>query len=383
MEFFKDFDPHSVASPCFVVDTDALEHNLKILDDVQKKSGAKILLALKGFAMWKVAPLVSSYMYGTCASGLWEARLGREEFSGIVSTYSPAYKESEIAEIMELSDHVIFNSPAQFRRFKSYARSASHPVELGLRVNPEQSEAPVAIYDPSGPYSRLGTVLSEFDSSIAYELDGLHFHTLCEQNADALERVLRAFEERFGSFVQGRKWVNWGGGHHITRADYDRNKLIDLVKRFRERYGTDVYLEPGEAVALNTGVLVAEVLDIVHNGMDIAILDASASTHMPDVLEMPYRPEIWGAGEPGEKPYTYRLGGPSCLAGDIIGDYSFDKALKAGDRLVFSDMAHYSMVKTTTFNGVKLPSIALYSSTNKKAEHIRHFDYTDFKNRLS
>ncbi|MEM5947523.1 carboxynorspermidine decarboxylase [Spirochaetia bacterium 38H-sp] len=383
MDFFKGFDPYSVQSPCFVVDTDAVEYNLRILDDVQKRSGAKILLALKAFSMWHIAPLISSYLCGTCASGLWEAELGREEFDGIVSTYSPAYKESEIVRIMELSDHVIFNTPSQFLRFKDYASSSSHPVELGLRVNPEQSEAPVAIYDPSGPFSRLGTVLSEFDPSIVDELDGFHFHTLCEQNADALERVLRAFEERFGEFVSGRKWVNWGGGHHITREDYDTEKLINLVCDFIARYDVDVYLEPGEAVALGTGVLVAEVLDIVHNGMNIAILDTSATTHMPDVLEMPYRPHIWDAGEAGEKAYTYRLGGPSCLAGDVIGDYSFDRPLKPGDRLVFSDMAHYTMVKTTTFNGVKLPSIAVYSSTSRKAEHVRHFYYSDFKNRLS
>ncbi|ADN01272.1 carboxynorspermidine decarboxylase [Spirochaeta thermophila] len=380
---FQGFDPQAVPSPCFVVDRDAVEENLKILDRVQREGGARVLLALKGFAMWSLAPLVSSYLSGTCASGVWEARLGRECFGGIVSTYGPAYKEDEVRELLTLTDHLIFNSFSQWERFGPLVGSAPRRVEAGIRVNPERSGAPAAIYDPSGPNSRLGVVRSRFRPELLDGISGLHFHTLCEQNVDALEAVLQAFEERFGEFVPRMRWVNWGGGHHITRPDYDVDRLIDLVRDFRSRYGVDVYLEPGEAIALGTGVLVAEVVDIVENGMRIAVLDTSATTHMPDVLEMPYRPEVWGAGLPGERPYTYRLGGISCLAGDVIGDYSFDRPLEVGDRLVFDDMAHYTMVKTTTFNGVKLPSIGIWSSKEQSFTLVRSFEYEEFKRRLS
>ncbi|HIP59753.1 MAG TPA: carboxynorspermidine decarboxylase, partial [Campylobacterales bacterium] len=346
-------------------------------------SGTKILLALKGFAMWSTFDLVGKYLCGTSASGLYEAKLGREEMNKEVHTYSPAFKEEEIEDIARLSDHIVFNSPEQIRRFLKKAKAVNSSISCGLRVNPEFSSAPVDLYNPCGLYSRLGTTIANFDPEILEELDGLHFHALCEQNVDALEGVLKAFEEKFGKFISKMKWINFGGGHHITRKDYDVDRLIEVIRDFKARYNNiTVYLELGEAVGWQAGPLVASVLDIIHNGMDIAILDVSAEAHMPDTLAMPYRAEVRGAGEAGEKSYTYRLGGNTCLAGDIMGDYSFDKPLKVGDKIVFEDQIHYTMVKTTTFNGVQHPSIAIWTKENE-LKIVREFGYEDFKNRLS
>ena len=376
-------DISKVKTPCYVCEEELLENNLKILDYVQKKSGAKILLALKGFAMWSTFDLVGKYLAGTSASGLHEARLGREEMNREVHTYSPAFIEEEIEEIARLSDHIIFNSPNQVKRFLKKVKDANPAISCGLRVNPEQSTAPVDLYNPCAPYSRLGTTLKNFDPDIIEELDGLHFHALCEQNVDALEGVLEAFEDKFGEYISGLKWVNFGGGHHITRSDYDVKSLIEVILNFKRRYNDiTVYLEPGEAVGWQTGPLVASVLDIVHNGIDIAILDVSAEAHMPDTLAMPYRAEVRGAGKAEEKKYTYRLAGNTCLAGDIMGDYSFDEPLKIGDKVVFEDQIHYTMVKSTTFNGVKHPSIAIWTKDNE-LKVVREFGYEDFKSRLS
>jgi carboxyaminopropylagmatine decarboxylase len=386
MERFRKFDARRVPSPCFVVDELAVEHNLRILDRVQRASGAKILLALKAFAMWSLAPLVSRYLKGTCASGLHEARLGREEFGGEVHVYSPAFTEPDLAEILEISDHVVFNSSAQWERFQPLARAAAarRPgLRFGLRVNPEHSEGAAPIYDPCAPYSRLGMPRARFPADRLDGISGLHFHTLCEQDFAPLERTVAAFEAKFGEFIGRMEWINFGGGHHITRQDYDVDALIRLVVDFRTRHGVQLYLEPGEAIAINTGVLVAEVLDLPWNGMPLAILDTSATCHMPDTLEMPYHAQLTGAAAPGEHAHTYRLGGQTCLAGDVIGDYSFPAPLQVGQRLVFEDMAHYTMVKTTTFNGIRLPSIAIWNSETDALRVVRDFGYEEFKRRLS
>ncbi len=376
-------DPYRVPSPCFVLDADALERNLAILADVQQRAGCKILLALKGFAMWRAFPLIRRHLSGTAASGVHEARLGAEAFGGEVHVYSPAYRDVEVDELTGIVDHMVFNSFSQWERHRERVQRAKRPIQCGMRVNPEHSEVKVALYDPCAPGSRLGVTEAAFRRDLLDGLSGLHMHTLCELNADALERTLPAFEKHFGGFLPSMSWVNLGGGHHVTRPDYDIERLIRIIQDFRERWHVDVYLEPGEAIALNAGVFVATVLDIVHNHMDIAILDASASTHMPDVLEMPYRPAIVGAGMPGELAHTYRLGGVSCLAGDVIGDYSFAEPLRPGRRLVFLDMAHYTMVKTTTFNGVPLPAIAIGRGEEGAIEIVRQFGYDDYKTRLS
>lgn len=368
-------------TPCYVVDEELLRKNLEILKEVSDRSGAKILLAQKAFSMFRVYPLIKKYLAGTASSGLYEARLGREEFGGETHVFSPAYSEREFAELLTLADHLIFNTPGQLSRFGTRAKQAGK--EVGLRLNPECStQEGHGIYDPCAPGSRLGTVKSEFQEELFPLLDGFHIHTLCEQNSDALERTVEALEEGFGSFLPKLKWLNLGGGHHITRKDYDRERLIRLIVRLREAYGVEIYLEPGEAVVLNAGFLVTTVLDTMKNGMDIAILDASAACHMPDVIEMPYRPPLKDSAEPGEKANTFRLGGPTCLAGDVIGDYSFDWPLSAGDRLVFEDMALYTMVKTNTFNGMALPSLALLKEDGSLCV-IKRFGYEDFKGRLS
>ena len=385
-ERFGRLDTRRLPSPCFVVDEVAVEENLKLLNKVQTAGGAKVLLALKAFSMWSLGPLVAKYLSGTCASGLHEARLGRDYFGGEVHTYSAAYTESDLREVLKISNHVVFNSPAQWHRFKKISQEqqkANPKLKFGLRVNPEHSEGHTALYDPSAPFSRLGTPRGEIRPGDLDGLSGLHFHTLCEQDFPPLERTLAAFEQKFGDLLQGMQWVNFGGGHHITRPGYQVEALISLVKEFTKRRELRVYLEPGEAIAYHAGVLVAEVLDLMHNGMPIAILDTSATCHMPDTLEMPYRASIIGAGEPGARPHTYRLGGQSCLAGDVIGDYSFDRPLEVGQRLVFEDMAYYSMVKTTTFNGVRLPSIAIWNSASDAIRVVREFGYEDFKGRLS
>ena len=368
-------------TPYFLVDETRLTHNLEILRDVQERAGCKILLAQKAFSMFAVYPLLRQYLAGSTASGLYEARLGHEEFGGETHVFSPAYREDEWDELLQYADDIVFNSPAQVRRFAPRARVAGK--SCGLRLNPEHStQEGHAIYDPCSPGSRLGTTLAQFDESILPLLDGLHFHTLCEQNSDALEETVAAVEKKFGRWLPQMKWLNLGGGHHITRGDYDVERLIRVVRHLKETYHVEVYLEPGEAVVLNAGFLVTSVLETLQNGMDIAILDTSAACHMPDVLEMPYRPPLRDAGQPGEKAHTFRLGGPTCLAGDIIGDYSFDAPLREGDRLVFEDMALYTMVKTNTFNGMALPSI-VWRDKNGNCFLVRRFGYEDFKERLS
>lgn len=383
---FSQFDPSRVPSPCFVVDVAAVERNLQILHRVQEESGAKILAALKAFSLWKLGPLVGQYLSGTCASGLHEALLGHEEYGGEVHVFSAAFSEDDLREVLKIAHHVVFNSFSQWQRFQPLlqaARDARPELRFGLRINPEHSEGTVPIYDPCAPCSRLGIPLAQFEGQSLDGISGLHFHTLCEQGLPPLTRTLAAVEEKFGHLLPQMEWINFGGGHHITRPDYQVDELIKVIRAFSEKYGVQVYLEPGEAVAIHTGVLVAEVLDLTWNTMDQAILDTSATCHMPDTLEMPYRADIFGAGEPDEKPHLYRLGGMTCLAGDVIGDYSFDQPLQPGQRLMFDDMAHYTMVKTTTFNGIRLPSIALWDSRSDELQVIRNFGYPDFKTRLS
>lgn len=370
-------------SPAYVVDLGRLRHNLAILDNVQKRSGAKILLAMKAFSMWSVFPLISATLQGVCASSPWEARLGREEFGGEVHSFSAAFKQSDVVELLKISNHLVFNSFNQLERFRPLWEKEKGRVSIGLRVNPEHSEGHTEIYDPCAVNSRLGIPRKEFEGRSLAGVEGLHFHTLCEQLFEPLERTAKAFEEKFGQFLPQMKWLNLGGGHHITREGYDVDGLVALVKYFREKYDLEVYLEPGEAVAIGTGLLVGEVLDVVNNGMEIAILDVSATCHMPDILEMPYRPGIMGGFDAGEKPHSYRLGGPSCLAGDVIGDWSFELPLKIGDKLAFLDMAHYTMVKTTTFNGIQHPHICTYEPETGELNVVRSFAYNDFKSRLS
>lgn len=370
-----------VSTPYFVVDERRLLHNLEILKQVAEESGCKILLAQKAFSMFSVYPLLRKYLCGTTASGLYEARLGKEEFGGETHVFSPAYRAEEFDELLQYVDDLVFNSPAQVRKYGIRAKNAGKSI--GLRVNPECStQEGHAIYDPCAPGSRLGTTLETFEEELVPLLDGIHMHTLCEQNSDDLEKTVEALEDKFGKWLPQMKWLNLGGGHHITRADYDRERLVRIIRRLREKYQLEVYLEPGEAVVLNAGDLVASVMEIVHNNMEIAILDTSAACHMPDVLEMPYRPPVQKSGNPGEKQYTYRFAGPTCLAGDVIGDYSFGKPLTEGSRVVFEDMALYTMVKTNTFNGMALPSIVFRNQEGE--EHlVRTFGYEDFKNRLS
>ena len=370
-------------SPSYVVDLDRIRHNLAILDRVQRESGATVLMALKAFSMWSVFPLISETLSGVCASSPWEARLGREEFGKEVHSFAAAFKESDVIELLELSDHLVFNSFDQLERFRPRWEAYNGKVSVGLRINPEHSEGHTAIYDPCAPCSRLGIPLAAFEGRSLDGVEGLHFHTLCEQLFEPLERTVAVVEEKFGHYLHGLRWLNLGGGHHITREGYDVDGLIALIKRLKSTYGLDVYIEPGEAVVIGTGVLVAEVLDIINNGMDIAILDVSATCHMPDVLEMPYRPEITGGELPGVLPFTYRLGGPSCLAGDVIGDWSFAEPLRVGQRLVFEDMSHYTMVKTTTFNGIQHPSLCTYEPSDNRLTVVRRFEYEDFRARLS
>ncbi len=375
-------DRKKLPSPCWLLEETLLKKNLEQVQNIKIRTGAKVLLALKGYALWKSFPLIKPYLDGCCASGLNEAKLAHETFSKEVHTYSPAFKEEEIEEIAQISHHLVFNSPSQFKRFASQAKAINPDLSLGLRLNPEYSASPKEIYNPCGLNSRLGTTLDNLDESILEQCDGLHFHALCEQDSDALENVLQNFEEKFSAYIPQMKWINFGGGHHITRKGYDVEKLITLINNFKEKYNVEVYLEPGEAIGWETGTLITTVLDIVHNGMDIAILDSSAEAHMPDTIIMPYRAEVRGSGEAGEKAHTYRLAGNTCLAGDIMGDYSFDTPLNIGDKVIFEDQMHYTMVKATTFNGIKLPSIAI-EKEDGKVEVIREFGYEDFKGRLS
>ncbi|MGE7985383.1 carboxynorspermidine decarboxylase [Lysinibacillus fusiformis] len=378
----KPIDFSKVPSPSYVVDERLLTKNLELLKSIQDRTGCRILLALKGFSMHSTFPLVGEYLAGITASSLHEARLGYEKMGKEVHVYAPAYIEHEMDELLGYVDHVVFNSFNQWAQFKDKVKSTGKTIECGIRVNPEYSEIETALYDPCYTNSRLGTTLANFDKSRLDGIDGLHFHAMCEQNSDTLERIIEVVEEKFGDVLHQMKWLNFGGGHHITREDYDVEKLVNIINYVQEKYNLLVYLEPGEAVALNTGYLVATVLDIQENGMDLAILDTSATCHMPDVLEMPYRPMIIGSGQANEFAHTYRLGGLTCLAGDVIGDYSFEQPLKPGDRLVFTDMAHYSMVKNHMFNGVNLPSIVSYND-EEGIKIIREFKFEDYSGRLS
>lgn len=365
-------------TPCYVIDKRQLEENLKILREVADEAGCKILLAQKAYSCYDTYPLIAKYLDGTTASGLFEARLGYEKMGKENHIFSPAYKEKEFDEIVQICDHILFNSIAQVNKFKDRLQGRS----AGLRINPECStQEGHAIYDPCAPGSRLGVTIKNFDESVLDVIDGLHFHTLCEQNSDDLVKTLLAVEEKFGRYLHRVKWLNFGGGHHITRKDYDRKTLIEQIQRVKKKYGVEVYVEPGEAIALNAGYLVTEVLEKVDNGITTLILDASAACHMPDVLEMPYRPPLRDGFLPEEKPFCYRLSSVTCLAGDVIGDYSFEKEVHIGDKLYFEDMAIYSMVKNNTFNGMPLPSIALMDEEGE-CEVIKEFGYMDFAQRL-
>jgi len=369
-------------SPAYVIHLGLLEENLRVLKSVEERSGATVLMALKAFAGFHTFPLIRRYLSGICASGPIEAQLGHEEFGGQIHTFAPAFTGQDMDKLLRWTDHLVFNSFSQWQRWKARVQAAERPIACGLRVNPEHSTGQVPLYDPCAPGSRLGIKRDEFAGQDLDGISGLHFHTLCEQNSDDLESTVEAFEEKFSEFFPQLEWVNFGGGHHITRPDYDIDRLVRIITDFRQRHNLAVFLEPGEAVALNTGVLIATVLDILPREPPMAILDTSATAHMPDVLEMPYRPQIVGAGEPGEKAHTYQLGGMTCLAGDQIGEYSFDAKLSPGDRLAFLDMAHYTMVKTTMFNGVQHPSIALYHPDTDQVEVVRRFGYEDFRNRM-
>lgn len=381
------FDVATVETPAYVVDLGLLRQNLEKLAHVQRESGCKVLLALKGFSMFSTFPLVRQYLSGCCCSGIHEALLAHEEFGKELHVYAPAFKDAEMEALLPIAHHLSFNSPAQWQRFRPMieeARAHGRSVpSCGLRVNPEHSEVEVSLYDPCSPSCRLGTRAASLEGVDLSGLEGLHFHALCEQDSDVLERTLAAVERRFPALLAQVKWVNMGGGHHITRRDYDVDRLIRLIRDFKSRWHKEVYLEPGEAVALNTGYLVASVLDLVPTDIPTAILDTSATAHMPDTLEMPYRPHIIGSGLPGEFPHHYRLGGLTCLAGDIINEYSFPQPLQPGQKLVFTDMAHYTMVKTSTFNGVPHPDIAIYDPEAGAVKVVRRFGYEDFKRKLS
>jgi carboxynorspermidine decarboxylase len=382
---------HNLPSPCFVTDTAKLRANAAILEDVQRRSGARILLALKAFSQWNVFDLLSKAhngpLYGSAASSPDEARLGKECFGGETHGFAAGYSERDVCEMLMYCDHLVFNSFSQWKRFSSvvseHNRHAKKKAEIGIRVNPEHSEGAVRIYNPCAADSRLGVRLAHFEPDAFDGISGLHMHTLFQQGADAFERTLAVFEKSFGKWLHGMTWLNLGGGHHITRRGYDIDLLCGHLVRLKDTYNVQVYLEPGEAVALDAGVFISTVLDVVQADMPVVILDCSATCHMPDVLEMPYHPEVIGAAEAKEKNWTCRLAGKSCLTGDIIGEYSFDQPLEVGDRVIFTDMAIYSMVKTTTFNGIRLPSIAVWDSRTDWIGPVRDFSYVDFMERLS
>lgn len=382
-----DFPPEytgKVETPCYLLSEDVISRNCAILDVVQQRTGAKILLALKAFALPALFPLIARTLHGVCASGPIEAQMGREDFGREVHTYAPAYTPSQLERVIRFSDHILFNSISQWRQHREAILQSGRMIEIGLRVNPGHSEVDIDLYNPCLPGSRFGISPEDLAGLDLTGIGGLHFHAMCEQNADVLVRVLASFERLFGKYLPQLKWVNFGGGHHITRDDYDLDLLCETIASFRQRHNNiQVYLEPGEAVVLNGGVFVTTVLDTIRHGMDIAILDCSAETHMPDVLAMPYRPHIIGAGRPGELPHTWRLGGISCLAGDLIGEYSFPEPLRVGDCLVLCDMALYSFVKNTTFNGVELPSIYTFSREHGTVTLVRKFGYSDYRSRLA
>lgn len=375
------FDVNLVPTPSYVVEEQLLHKNGRILKSVADQTGCKILLAQKAFSMYSVYPTLLEYLDGTTASSLFEAKLGRQEMGKEVHIFAPAYRDDEFDEIMSLCDHIIFNSLHQWQKYKDRINNYNRKISCGLRINPEYSEIETDLYNPCFQNSRFGITADKLCEADLTGLEGLHFHTMCEQNADVLERTLKVVEEKFGHWMHQMKWINFGGGHHITREDYDIDTLVQCINYIKDKYQVDVYLEPGEAVALNAGYLVSSVLELNDNGMQLAIMDTSAACHMPDVLEMPYRPNIIGSGKAEEYAYTYRLGGPTCLAGDVIGDYSFPEPLKEGDRLVFCDMAIYSMVKNNTFNGINLPSI-LFNTEKDGLKLIKKFGYEDFKSRL-
>jgi carboxynorspermidine decarboxylase len=380
---FLDIAKGPLQTPVYLLDETLIEENMRILRYVKDRSGCKIFHALKAYATFATFPMMARYLDGVCASGLNEARLGHEEFKKEVHTFCTAYGEKEINHILGYSNSIMFNSFYQLEKYGKKAQKKN--VEIGLRVNPGHAEVTMEMYNPCGPYSRLGIthdVFTEEFSKNAGLVNGLHFHAMCEQGPEVLGRILKSFEGLYGQYIKGLKWVNFGGGHHITRDDYDLERLIKLISTFKKKYGVQVYLEPGEASVLNAGVLISSVLDIVKNKAEVAIMDTSAETHMPDVLLMPYRPHVMNSGQPKERKYTYRLGGPSCLAGDIIGDYSFDTPLKRGDKLVFTDMALYSIVKNTTFNGINLPDISVIRD-RKNIELVKSFGYKDYRGRQS
>jgi carboxynorspermidine decarboxylase len=391
MQQFQHLDYSQIPDLAFVIDHQAIKQNLEILQWVAEQSGVKVLAALKAFSMWHFGSLVSDHLSGICASGIHEAQLGYEEYGGKngkeVHVFSAAFSATELNAVCQIANHIVLNSLTQWQRF-SAERKAGTNIHWGLRINPEHSEGSVPLYDPCSPNSRLGITLAEFETAGYLNqnitgLSGLHFHTLCEQGFEPLSRTLDVVEEKFSWLLKQVSWVNFGGGHHITHSDYDLSGLVQRIRQFKQRYNVEVYLEPGEAVAIHSGVLVTEVLDIRGKHNDQLILNTSATCHMPDTLEMPYRPDILGAGKPNQKAYTYKLGGMTCLAGDNLGEYSFDHAINIGDRLVFMDMSHYTMVKTTTFNGINLPTLVAWDSKTKHYQTLREFGYQDFKNRLS
>lgn len=374
-------DFKSLRTPCYVIDEAVLRKNLECLKQVKEQAGCHILLATKAFANYKTFPLIGQYLDGVTSSSLHEARLGFEEMGKEVHIYAAAYREDDFDEIMKYSEHIVFNSFRQWKKYRDRIKAAYKKISCGIRINPEYAEVETDLYNPCAPFSRMGVTRAHFEEEELEGIEGLHFHAMCEQNSDTLERILKVVEEKFGKYLYQMKWINLGGGHHITREDYDLSKLIACIKHLKETYQVEVYLEPGEAVALNAGYLVSTVMETLENGMPLAILDTSATCHMPDVLEMPYRPRIIGADEKGILPYTYRLGSATCLAGDVIGDYSFARPLEVGDQLVFCDMAIYTMVKNNTFNGINLPDIVLRHEDGQ-FEVVKQFGYEDFKSRL-
>ncbi|UCE46148.1 MAG: carboxynorspermidine decarboxylase [Methanobacteriota archaeon] len=370
-----------VPSPCYIIDELAIEENCKILGEVQELSGCRILMALKGFTLPSLFPLISKYLHGTCASGLYEARLGRERFGKEVHVFAPAYDDREFEELLRISDHIVFNSIAQWERARPVVEESARKVSCGIRINPEYSEVPIDLWNPCARYTRFGVRADDF-RTVPEGIDGLHFHALCQQNSDSLERLIGVVEEKFERHLSRVRWVNFGGGQLITAPDYDIDRLFRVVADFREEYVVDVYMEPGEAVALNAGVLMSTVLDVVHNEMDIAILDISAWAHAQDILAAAFRMDVIGGCGPGESKHTYRLASRSCLSGDIIGDYSFKQPLHRGSRLMFTDMASYSVVSNNMFNGIPLPAIAILAKSNE-VRIVRRSSYEDFESRLS
>ncbi len=377
-------DLESVEAPSYVIDLEKLRSNGRLLAEVQRRSGCKVLLALKAFAVWRTFPEFKEFLAGTCSSGVHEARLAREKFGKEVHFYSPGLRESEIQEVAQLADHLVFNSMGQYERFYPHFRDAQRPIQFGFRINPECRVSKFEQYDPSAPRCRFGLRADEIGRELPPGIEGLHFHNLCEQGIEPLKKTLAAVEAKFGHLIEQAKWMNFGGGHYITSPGYDVDGLVDLIVDFRRRYQIDVYLEPGEAVALDAGVLVASVLDVIERGKEsVAVLDVSPSNHMPDILEMPYTPELVGSVPLADAPFQYELGSSSCLSSDIVGNYGFDKPLQIGQKLVFLDQAVYTMVKSSNFNGLKMPNIATYDSKTGTLVQILKLGYQDFRDRLS